>query len=163
MTSNDLRKKRTTITKSHFYQIFRLRNNHNVSEISEITGSSLNSIYKLLKLFTENDQVTFKEYNNIKGRLKLNKNILISKIINLYGNDNSLTHKGAQEKLSEENINLSMQKVGRIIKESGLKRKKIHKKSNIIFNDSHKNLRREYCIQILMLRRKKNISRRIRF
>ncbi|KAG0423382.1 hypothetical protein DMUE_6152, partial [Dictyocoela muelleri] len=73
------------------------------------------------------------------------------------GNDNSLTHKGAQEKLSEENINLSMQKVGRIIKESGLKRKRIHKKSNIILNDSHKNLRREYCIQILMLRRKKNL------
>ncbi|KAG0434957.1 hypothetical protein DMUE_4958 [Dictyocoela muelleri] len=104
MTSIDPRKKRTTITKSHFYQIFRLSNNHNASEISKITGISLNSIYKLLKLFHENDQVTFEEYNNIKGRPKLNNNFLISKIINLYGNDNSLAHKGAQEKLSEVNI-----------------------------------------------------------
>ncbi|KAG0441633.1 hypothetical protein DMUE_0899 [Dictyocoela muelleri] len=42
-----------------------------------------------------------------------------------------------------------------MLRESGLKRKIIHKRSNIILKYSHKNLKRKYCIQITMLRKKK--------
>ena len=137
------------LNESIFNQIVRLLDTEKVSNISHIIGISTSRIYEIKKYTETNDEPTFLNFMSKKGRPQIQKNDLEAKVCEIFGQDNSLTQKDAKEILSNFGINLSKSELSRIVKSSGLTRKRLKKKAAVTLNESHKQKKAFYASNLL--------------
>ncbi|OAF70461.1 hypothetical protein A3Q56_01788 [Intoshia linei] len=131
------RKQRTLLTRTTFNQITQLGNTEKPKQILTITNININTIYKVLKLYDESDKkLRFSDYNKKKGKKKIDKSDLLQKIVEIVGNDNSITQIKVMEKLKEKNIKVSKTEIFKLFKNANLTRKRIKKN----LTESHKQI-----------------------
>jgi len=153
MENNVARKKRVMINAEVFNQIKRLYKSRSKLEIMEITSLSKNAVNEAIRKI-ENCECSEPQFETLYkkvGRKKLNKESLHNEIRNIMGNDNSLTQKGCQEKLS---INISTTKLCREIKLAGLTRKRLKKRPSVRLTEENIDQRQIFCAQILGIKNK---------
>ncbi|KAI5151339.1 hypothetical protein ENBRE01_2069 [Enteropsectra breve] len=124
--SSNLRKQRKKIDSSIFEQIKRLYKSKTKQELAEITGVGISAITNCIRKIETCDaeEAYFSALYKKPGAKRRDKRLLHTEIRNIVGNDNSLTQKGVQEKLS---LPFSLPQLSREFKAMGLKRKRLKK------------------------------------
>ncbi|KAG0440624.1 Transposable element Tc3 transposase [Dictyocoela muelleri] len=149
-----MEKKYIFITLHHFELIKRLKNEKSPSELMKITTLGKSSIYKILKYLDENTNATFEDYKKKNGRKKNDSTQKENFLREIFSYDNSLTQIGAREVFKEKFGNTSISSIQRLVKSSGLSRKRIKRRSNTLNSENHKSLVIEYCARIIGFRNK---------
>uniref|UniRef100_A0A0N5BMI8 Arg_repressor domain-containing protein n=2 Tax=Strongyloides papillosus TaxID=174720 RepID=A0A0N5BMI8_STREA len=144
----DSRKHRTTVTKEKLGMIQNLsKENFSKKDISLITGLSISTVNKnLVKILncSENDQ-PIESVIQQKGRKKVDRSLIYDKIAEIVQCDNSLTQRGIQEKLKEENIHLAQYQISLFLKEMKITRKRLKKKPATIVSPQLIEARKNYA------------------
>ena len=140
------RKERKIFTKELFNWFLRIYKEKTNQELADLLNISYSRIAAIKKIVEESENVpAYDEIFKKSGRKKIDKSDRFSKILDVFGNDNSLTQRGANEKLS---LSLSKSQLSRDIKEAGLKRKRIRRRPLARKTKNNENLRTEFCSKV---------------
>lgn len=151
---NSQRKQRLNMTSSMFSQIkrlYKLKTRKELMEITSLSKAALNVAIRKIESYANGD-ATFNALYKSAGRKRSIKDALNTEIRSLMGNDNSLTQVGCRERLQNSNISLST--MCRAVKEAGLSRKRLKRRSNVVLSEEHRASRVMFCAKILGLRSK---------
>ena len=130
------RKTRVLINEKTFDQVKRLYKIKSKKELLEITNLSISALNNLIRKIEshEGEELSFSNIYKKSGRNKKDKSELYTEIRSIMGNDNSLTLKGCQEKLTHR---VSLPQLSRDFKASELTRKRIKKKASVLLTQSN--------------------------
>jgi len=136
MENQITRKTRVILNVEIFNQLKRLHKSKSKLELMEITSLRRNAVNEAIRKIesSEHNDPQFENLYKKSGRKRINKRGLHNEIRNIMGNDNSLTQKGCQQKLS---VNLSVSQINRKFKAVGLIRKRLKKRSNVRLTDKN--------------------------
>ncbi len=148
------RKVRVMMNQSLFDLTKRLKHqNVKASRIVEITGLSKSAVHKALAKIDENPDSSFSMLYGQSGRPKKQNPVTVRNIKEILANDQSLTQEGVQTKMLEtHNEILSSSAIFRLLKEGGLKRKRLKKKASVIATELHQERLRLYAMDFVRYR-----------
>ena len=130
------RKTRVLIIEETFDQVKRLYKIKSKKELLEITNLSISALNNLIRKIDshEGEELSFTNIYKKSRRNEKDKSELYTEIRSIMGNDNFLTLKGCQEKLTHR---ASLPQLSLDFKASELTRKRIKKKASVLLTQSN--------------------------
>ncbi|KAG0441300.1 hypothetical protein DMUE_1149 [Dictyocoela muelleri] len=142
---NNTKRKYKKLTEESFNQIKRSLSHTNKKDLAVNTELSVSRIYKIKKnIETSVDEPTFCNFIDKKGPKYKDFSSEKAKIREIFARDNALTQVGAKKILDGNTVN-SKSKISRLVKSSGLTRKRLKRKASVTFEEPHMQRRALYA------------------